>query len=835
MTRSRKRKLQRLLESKSGRRIASGLSLAPLMLAGVPFAHGQDAEQGAILEEVVVTAQKQQENLQAVPMSIQAFGAAKLDELRITNMTDYLKFMPSVSFQSGGPGFTRVFMRGVASGDNGNHSGPMPSVGQYLDEQPITTITGALDIHIYDIERVEMLAGPQGTLYGASSQAGTIRTITNKPDPTKFSASYDLQGNFVADGDSGYIAEGYTNIPITDSAAVRLVGWYEHSPGYIDNVKGTMTFPVSGVTMDNYDRAKKNYNNGDTYGGRALLKIDLNDNWSVMPGVMGQVANYDGLNAYDPSIGDLKLTHFFKESSKDSWVQASLTVQGKIGDWDMVYAGAYLDRNVDTRSDYSDYAYWYDVCCGYGSYFKNDAGDLINPAQYIRGQDGFKMWSNELRFSSPRENRLRFTGGLFAQTSEHQIEQRYQVDDLTAYYWVTDWPDTIWLTQQTRTDDSYAAFGELYYDITEKLTATAGIRLFHTDNSLKGFFGFSGNYSSKTGEAKCFNEANYRGAPCINLNKNTDESGSTPKFNLAYKFDEDRMVYVTYSEGFRPGGVNRRSSYPGPGEVEQFPPYKADYLTNYEAGWKTTWANGAVRFNGAVFLEKWNDFQYSYLGANGLTNIKNAGQAEITGIEAYVDWAATDQWRFSAGATWLDPKLTQDFCQVILPWDDDDDPDTPPSDVCPVQAFAKKGTQLPVTPTFKGNVVARYTFNVGGFDGDVQGSYIYQNDVEAELIPWSRQYTGKQDAFGTADFSVSMRKDVYSLTLFINNAFDERADLYKYQECAVEVCATAGGFNIADTPWSAPVYPGYSVPHPFTTYTGTNQPRTIGLIFRQEF
>jgi outer membrane receptor protein involved in Fe transport len=130
------------------------------MLAGVPFAHAQDAAQGAILEEVVVTAQKQQENLQAVPMSIQAFGEAKLNELRITNMTDYLKFMPSVSFQSGGQGFTRVFMRGVASGDNGNHSGPMPSVGQYLDEQPITTIQGALDIHIYDIERVEMLAGP---------------------------------------------------------------------------------------------------------------------------------------------------------------------------------------------------------------------------------------------------------------------------------------------------------------------------------------------------------------------------------------------------------------------------------------------------------------------------------------------------------------------------------------------------------------------------------------------------------------------------------------------------------------------------------------------------
>ena len=196
----------------------------------------------------------------------------------------------------------------------------------------------------------------------------------------------------------------------------------------------------------------------------------------------------------------------------------------------------------------------------------------------------------------------------------------------------------------------------MYYDITEKLTATAGIRLFQTNNDLKGFFGFSGNYSSKTGEAACFNQNNYNGAPCVNLNKKTDESGNTPKFNLAYKFDEDRMVYATYSEGFRPGGVNRRGD---------FPPYDADYLTNYEAGWKTTWAGGAVRFNGAVFLEEWDDFQYSYLGQNGLTNVRNAGQAQIAGVETYVDWAATDQWRLSAGATWLDPKLTEDFCQAI--------------------------------------------------------------------------------------------------------------------------------------------------------------------------
>jgi outer membrane receptor protein involved in Fe transport len=470
----------------------------------------------------------------------------------------------------------------------------------------------------------------------------------------------------------------------------------------------------------------------------------------------------------------------------------------------MVYAGAYLDRNQNERNDYSDYAYWYDVCCGYGSSMVNNDGDLINPAQYIKGKDGFTMWSNELRFSSPRDKRLRFTGGLFAQSDTHHIEQRYMVNNLATEISVTGWPDTIWLTEQTRTDDSYALFGELYYDITDSLTATAGGRLFQTNNDLKGFFGFSQNFGG-TGEAQCFpnpgdpnnsdNWQPYRGAPCVNLNKSTSENGVTPKFNLAYKFDEDRMVYLTYSEGFRPGGVNRRGT---------FPPYKADYLTNYETGWKTTWADGTVRFNGAAFIQKWDKFQYSFLGENGLTNIRNAGQAEISGIETYVDWAATDHWRFSTGATWLDPKLTKNFCQAI-----GEDPCTP-------ENYAKKGTRLPVTPTFKGNVIARYIFSFSDYDGNVQGSYVYQNDVQAELLPYNRQFTGKQGAFGVADFSGSLTRGPYSLTLFINNAFDERADLFKYQECAVEVCGVAVG-------------------HPYTTYTGPNQPRTIGLIFRQEF
>src|SRR5688572_11673527 len=181
--------------------------------------------EAVVLDTVTVTSQKRTENLQKVPISIEVLGEQKLDELNVTDFEDYVKYLPSVSYQSFGPGFSQIYMRGVASGGDGNHSGSLPSVGVYLDEQPVTTIQGPLDLHIYDIARVESLSGPQGTLYGASAQAGALRIITNKPDPGQFSAGYGVEVNSVSNGGIGHVLEGFVNLPLSDAAAIRLVGW----------------------------------------------------------------------------------------------------------------------------------------------------------------------------------------------------------------------------------------------------------------------------------------------------------------------------------------------------------------------------------------------------------------------------------------------------------------------------------------------------------------------------------------------------------------------------------------------------------------------------------
>src|SRR6476469_10071597 len=348
------------------------------------------------LDTITVTSQKRVENLQKVPISVQVLGEQKLKQQYIIDFDDYAKLVPSLSYGAigggviSGPGFAQVYIRGVASGGDGNHSGPQPSVGMYLDEQPITTIQGSLDIHIYDVARIEALAGPQGTLYGASSEAGTVRIITNKPDPTGFLSGYSAEANTIDGGGTGHVVEGFVNAPLSPAAAIRLVGWQKHDAGYVDNVHGTRTFPTSGVTMDNAALVDDNYNWANTTGARAALKIDLNDNWSVTPSLIGQRQKANGSSAYEPVIGDLQLHHYFPERSDDRWTQASMTIQGKIGDFDLNYTYAHLKRDVDSDADYSDY-FWYDELFAYGEYFCSQVnpdftcvpGTLVPPAQRI--------------------------------------------------------------------------------------------------------------------------------------------------------------------------------------------------------------------------------------------------------------------------------------------------------------------------------------------------------------------------------------------------------------------------------------------------------------------
>jgi iron complex outermembrane receptor protein len=750
------------------------------------------------LEDVVVTAQKRSENLQNVPVSVQALDSKKLEELQVSKFDDYAKYLPSLSFQSYGPGQAQLYVRGVTNGNDGLHVGSQPLVGVYLDEQPVTTIANNLDVHIYDIARVEALSGPQGTLFGSSSMAGTLRIITNKPSTTGFEAGYDLGGTTMTTGGPGGKAEGFVNVPLSDHAAIRLVGFAEHDGGYINNVLGPPeAYPTSGVVRSNAGLTKKHYNEVNTSGGRAALKVDLENSWSVTPMVMAQNQTSPGQFAYTPELGNLNIARYYPERNDDRWYQASLTVEGKISDFDFVYAGGYIHRQIDNVTDYTDYSYFYDVYYTnhsatptfFGDNFRNNNGDLISPAQLTVSGDTLAKISHEMRIASPSDWRTRVVAGAFFQHQGNNTRNEYRVENLATAYSITGLPGVLYLNAMWRVDRDKAVFGEVAHDITDKLTVTGGLREFGFDNTVYGFFGYNGQptfdgYTHKSGAQNCEPGSAAiagPGRPCINVDSRATKTGSTYKLNFTYKIDPDRMLYMTWSTGFRPGGVNR---------VQTRPPYTPDYLTNYEAGWKTTWFDHRLRINGAVFFERWKDAQYGITGLNGITEIINAGAAQIRGIEGDVHLAATDALTLSGSVTFLDSKLVDNACKYASPSHSCLEPqvDATGTFLNANQVLAPAGTRLPVSPRLKGNLIARYAFKIGDVAAHVQAAGIAQSFVVPALTVADAQIYGNQPGYASFDFAAGFAKGSWSAELYLENAFDNRGQSFRYTSCSPATC-----------------------------------------------
>ena len=719
--------------------------LVGLTPAGFAAAQDQPATKSRRLEAVTVTAQKRETTLQDASVSLQVLGEDTLDQLEVTNFDDYANFLPSVSFNSLGPGEAQVYIRGVSDGGDGNASGSQPSVGIYLDEQPVTAIGRNLDVHIYDVSRIEVLGGPQGTLYGANSQAGTIRIITNAPDPSGFEAGYDLNASTVENGGQGYTAEGFVNMPVNEKIALRLVGWYDKSPGYIDAVAATKTFSRSGVTIDNDGYVEEDFNESTKAGARAALGIDINESWTATAKVLHQRQESDGVWDHDPEdLGDLEVARFSEDHGEDTFTQYGVTVEGEVGGVSMTYAGTYLDREVDDTSDYTEYAEYSSYIDYYTCYYAYDAVAggynfyaCEDPRISFNEKSKYERQSHELRFATPEENRLRFIGGVFYQDSKHSYLFDYRIPNIKAGYQIRD-PNTYFVTDQVREDKETALFGEVYYDLTDTLTATVGGRFFETETSITG----------EVGTVFALNQ----------VDAQTDESGSVYKFNLSWEPTDDLLFYGTVSEGFRPGGVNREETSNIPQE------YQSDQITNYEIGWKTELADGQVRLNGAAFLMDWEDVQFTRFDPSesqlGLTS--NAGAAEVKGIEADVAWLATNNLTITGAFTLLNAELTEDFTQNITA------PSTTPD--------AASGTRLPFIPEYKAYLNARYDFQVSNYDAFVNGNYSLVGSSYNDLYTAYRQ---EQDGYGLLNMTAGFGRNNWEVKLLLRNLTDERAELYR--------------------------------------------------------
>ncbi|MDE2304058.1 MAG: TonB-dependent receptor [Gammaproteobacteria bacterium] len=605
--------------------ILGGVSFGAAAATSPAPAAGSTADAGlGSLQEITVTAQRRSENMQDVPIAMQAFTGKSLKQLNITTFDDYVKYLPNVSTQNNGPGQNEVFMRGLSAGAQGTQgSGStafFPNVAIYLDNQSGQLPNRNLDVYAADLNRIEVLEGPQGTLFGAGAEAGVIRYITNQPKLNVTEGNVDAAYSVTAHGDPNTNATAVLNLPlIDDHMAVRAVLYSDSRGGYIDNVPATFTrqntdigihyanypavngqcpngqpnagycVPPNAASINNYNIARRAINPVTYKGGRVEALYKFNDDWDVLLTQMYQNLDSQGVFYQQPNASDgqalapLEVTLFNPSYNKDKFENTSWTVNGKLGWAKLVYTGGYLVRHMEQLGDYTNYSRGvyadYYQCYGPGS--GGDASltsTCFTPSATWHSLERNEHMQHEFRVSTPDDWRTRAIAGVYFETNKVYDQTRWtykSIPNCTSTLTtgcLSDvgtfpgssvenpgvQPDTTSFYQDTQRETKQLAFFvSADYDIIPKvLTVTVGTRHFRFDNSSAG---------SVLSSFGCF-EAGTPAGGCHNPNYSYNlnslglsdtESGWKSRANLTWHLNRNVMFYYTWSQGFRPGGFNQ--------------------------------------------------------------------------------------------------------------------------------------------------------------------------------------------------------------------------------------------------------------------------------------
>ena len=752
--------------------------------AVVATALGASVAHAAQLEEVVVTATKRSESAQDIPITIQTLGEETLDDLGIGNFKDYIRYLAGVTSGGRGPGRNEVFIRGVSAGKGGlkiaGAVGLEPNVAMYLDEAPISMGGRNIDPYMTDMNRVEVLPGPQGTLYGASSQAGTVRLITNKPEFNEFSAGFDVSVSETSGADGSNAVEAYANIPIIDDTlAARIAVYNVKEGGYINNIRATKQIglqnpgfggvvPETRAVARNDQLAEDNFNDATYEGFRVGVRWAPNEDWDLQLQHTSQTIETDGVWDFDPTLGDLNSVSFQPDTAEDEFDLTTWTVTGRLASLDVIYTGSYLDRLVEGISDYSGYAdvgpYIPYYICDYPGYA--NCGD---PAFYLDQYYNTERTTHEFRLNTDMDRRLRLLVGGFYDDTENIERGDWTYPATVAQGFAPNAPipgatssnpnarnpGVAFFNDFTRTKEELSFFGEAYFDITDSLTATVGARRYDIEIGLNG----SSNFANRDW-----------GSGDMDWGRNVDEvlEGASPadlsetilKFNLQWDINDDVMVYGTWSEGYRPGGFNRNG---GSSKVPGVPPfvpdfYQSDEVTNMEFGWKMSLLNQALRFNGSIYRVEWEAMQIGVLDfdISNLTFIDNVSDAEINGVEIDAAWLPTDNLSLFANLSFNDTELTDVPANIV--------------------GLESEGSPLALAPELQYVLRGRYDWalseNSGAF---AQLVYQYTDDQISSIVSGA---SFNMDSYSTWDASLGYSRDNWTITLFGQNLSDERADLF---------------------------------------------------------
>lgn len=701
----------------------STVLLICLMAFVVPLlGQAQEEEEGsesASLEEVVVTARKRTESMFDIPISITVVSEQFIENLGAQDFTDLVPSVPSLNAYSNGPGRTRLYIRGIANGagnDNDTQNGETVSI--YLDEIPISLGAMNPELGLFDLERVEVLRGPQGTLFGAGSMAGTIRQVSNKPNLSEVEGKLEAGISTIAHGSTGYTFKGLINAPIAeDKFAIRASAYYNDFGGYLDNV-------LTG---------EKDINDGTSKGVKLAARWMINDAFTADFSFFHHDYSDNGRPEDADATPFLTRDYPSFDGYDDEMQIYNLTLNYDMGGAEFVSSTSYFDRSIINRRSLD-------------LLFELALPPGITPHELVDSTD-LEVFTQEFRVASTTDGPVQWTTGLYMDKKDTLYLNTFPVPGADEVLGVPSEAfgapaDHLFYGFDDLTVKTWAVFGEVYYTIN-KFTITAGLRYFNWEQDIEFY------------QSGLFN-----GGANSDPRPKGSTDGVNPKFAVSYDVNENTMLYGLISKGFRYGGIN--GAIPEAvcadeldqveregGDVRFFDP---DELWNYEVGAKGTSSNGAFSYSASYFMLRWDDMQTSRSFDCGFGFRENVGKAESQGVELELHAAVGERWVLGFGGAYVDSTLSQDVPNL----------------------GAQEGDQVPYVPQLSFSASADYSFPIndtldGFFWGDVQ--YVGDRHTEFNHDPTTNYR--KMDAYTVANLRTGVRWTGWDLSLYVHNVFDD--------------------------------------------------------------
>ncbi len=864
------------------RKLALVNSVALIALCGgVAVGHAAEATStnsstsATAVEEIVVTAQRRTENVQNVPMTVQATTGATLSNLNVKSLDGLLKYTPNVTFGNNGPGQGNIFMRGLSAGFAGNQSsatvGNFPNVAIYLDDESMQFPARNVDIYAVDLNRVEILEGPQGTLFGGGAEAGAVRYITNKPHLDKFEGKAEASFGFTEHGDNNASGNATINIPlIKDKLAIRATVYDDRRGGYIDNVPSTFTRsnndlgnyyfnikPTNGLCpnglpagaaglctiansqkINNYSLAR-NAQNPVTYSGARLqLAYEVNNDWDVLIAESLQSLDAEGLSVEYPIGSDfqtlkpLQVTAFEPSYDKDKFWNTAWTVNGKIADFKVIYTGSYLTRHISQQMEYSNYSRsgggMYYECTGGSTGWGNASPACYSPAVYWQDTVRNTHLSNEVRFATPDTWRLRAIAGVFNEDFKIYDIQNFNYKTIpacdptnlanalaggpvcaanvvTAPGSTANDPgmrgdSTAFGEDTQRGYNQTAIFGSIDFDIIPHvLTISGGTRWYRYSEFEVGSVYATGTYCLNVPNGQCTGGE-------TNIDAHNDHvvyTGFKSRANVTWHITPDTLTYFTFSQGFRPGGFNRLqkaviTDFSGAKQYLEPNSYAPDSLDNYEIGLKTELLDHRLQLNLSAYYMDWSNVQFLiYNPTEGINTTfgLNGPSYNVKGIEAQFVARVTEGLTLQGSGSYNHDSQSTSPCLV------DNIAGTAAFGQCINQVLLSGGVKQPFanpfgtlgstpafSPTFQGNIRARYDWAMGDYKfnvmigGNYVGSMYNQPGTypsgQGVLVPQTTYLRYLQPGYGTIDASIGVAKENWYAQVYGTNLGNSHASTF---------------------------------------------------------